>query len=65
MNTMRERRLERGMSQVQLAAAIGTTQGAVARFEKGTRQPKPSTAKKIADVLGFSWTEFYEDKEEK
>jgi len=62
---LKEKRLEKGMTQTELAEAIGTTQAAVTRFETGARQPKPSTAKKIAAVLGFSWTEFYEEEEEK
>lgn len=33
-------------------------------IENGERTPSVDTAKKIAEVLGFSWTKFYEDESE-
>ena len=58
---LREKRRERGMTQTELAKAVGSGQSSIARFEKGQLTPKPHTAQKIAAVLGFSWTEFYEE----
>ena len=60
---LRERRIEKGMSQEQLAKAVGKRQSSITRFERGLTSPKPATAKKIAAVLDFDWTEFYEDQE--
>ena len=64
MEKMRERRLEKGMSQVQLASRVGVWQSSITRFETGKARPKPATAKKIAAVLDFNWTEFYEEGED-
>ena len=63
MTNLRERRLEKGMSQEQLAKAVGKRQSSITRFERGLTMPKPATAKKIAAVLEFDWTEFYDDPE--
>ena len=47
-----------------VAAAAGITQVAYHWIETGERTPRPETAMKIAAVLGFPWTRFYEDEEE-
>jgi ribosome-binding protein aMBF1 (putative translation factor) len=46
-----ENRLERGMSQQELAVLCGTTQSAIARLERGGRPPKIDTLMRIADAL--------------
>lgn len=44
-------RLDRGMSQQELAVLCGTTQSAIARLERGSRPPKLDTLMRIADAL--------------
>ena len=46
-----ERRLEKGLSQRELAELVGTTQSAIARLERGGRPPKLDTLMRIADAL--------------
>jgi transcriptional regulator with XRE-family HTH domain len=46
-----ERRIERGLSQRELAELVGTTQSAIARLERGGRPPKLDTLMRIADAL--------------
>jgi len=46
-----ERRVERGLSQRELAALVGTTQSAIARLESGGRPPRIDTLLRIADAL--------------
>ena len=58
---LREKRKEKNMTQVDLAKAVGTNQSSITRFETGLATPKPATAKRIAAVLDFDWTEFYEE----
>lgn len=41
-----------GMTQQQLADALGIAQQSVARWETGEREPRVSTLKRIAAVLG-------------
>ena len=45
------RRRERGLSQADLAALVGTTQSAIARLESGGRPPRIDTLLRIADAL--------------
>jgi DNA-binding XRE family transcriptional regulator len=46
-----ERRLALGMSQQELAQAVGTTQSAIARLETGGRPPRIDTLLRIAEAL--------------
>ena len=49
-----------GYSQTEVAKAVGITQASYCMYETGLTSPKPDNAKKIARVLGFPWTKFYE-----
>jgi DNA-binding Xre family transcriptional regulator len=46
-----ERRVERKLSQRELAELVGTTQSAIARLERGGRPPRNDTLLKIAEAL--------------
>ncbi|MGI9110919.1 MAG: helix-turn-helix domain-containing protein [Gaiellaceae bacterium] len=46
-----QRRVERGLSQRELAQRVGTTQSAIARLESGGRPPRIDTLLRIADAL--------------
>ena len=48
-------RIDKGMTQGQLAEALGCTQANVAGWETGNRKPKMQSLMKIADVLGVDW----------
>ena len=48
---LREWRKYRGMTQVELAAASGLTQAAIAQIETSKRNPTVETARKFADAL--------------
>ncbi len=56
-----EKRKIKKLSQEDLANKCEVSQVTIARIEAGERRPSPKLAKKIADVLNFSWTKFYED----
>ncbi|HEX7323053.1 MAG TPA: helix-turn-helix transcriptional regulator [Mycobacterium sp.] len=49
---LRDARLHKGLSQSEVAARIGTTQSAVARFESGTADPRLSTVQRYAQAVG-------------
>ena len=53
-------RTKKGLSQNQVANQIEVSQQMYNYIENGKRNPSPKLAKKIADVLNFSWTKFYE-----
>ena len=44
-------RARRGVSQVELAQLVGTTQSAIARIERGKRPPRIDTLLRIANAL--------------
>lgn len=52
-------RIEKGVTQAELAARIGVTAQAVSSFEKGTKEPKMEMVKRIAEALGISVAELY------
>lgn len=52
MNKIAEARKSKGWTQQALAEAVGLTQGAVAHWESGRRQPPVATLRKIAEALG-------------
>ena len=54
-----EIRKEKNMTQQELADLIKVKRQTISAIENGVN-PKIETAKKIAKVLGFEWTKFYE-----
>ena len=46
-----------------MAKQIGATQQMYNYIESGKRRPSPELAQKIAKVLKFDWTKFYEEQE--
>ena len=57
-------RKNKGMTQAQLAEAVGVVPSYICVIETGKRKVPVWTAKKIAAVLGFDWQRFYEDDNE-
>lgn len=49
---IRTARIAAGMTQQQLADALGIAQQSVTRWETGEREPRISTLRRIAAVLG-------------
>lgn len=45
-------RLERGLTQAELAALVGTRQPSIARLEKGETLPSLAFLKRVAEALG-------------
>ena len=56
--------LRNGYTQTQIAKAVGISQQMYSFIELGERRPSVEVAKKIAAVMGFHWTRFYEDEDE-
>ena len=46
-------RMKKGMTQVQIAKKMGTTQSAIARVEAGNTNPTIAFMQKLADALGL------------
>jgi DNA-binding XRE family transcriptional regulator len=45
-------RIERGLTQAQLAELVGTKQPSIARFERGDAEPTLTFLRKLAEALG-------------
>ncbi len=55
---------DKKMTQTQLAQQVGISRQMISAIEKGERRPSVEVAQKIANVLGFDWTEFFNEKVE-
>ncbi|PTQ56097.1 MAG: hypothetical protein BSOLF_0839 [Candidatus Carbobacillus altaicus] len=53
-------RKQKGMTQDEVAKKIQINRSFYTQIENGVRNPSVDTAKKIADVLSFNWTLFFE-----
>jgi len=52
------------MTQEQLAKKVGISRTMITEIENGNANPSVDVAKKIAAVLEFPWTKFYDDDEQ-
>lgn len=50
------------LSQAEISKQVNVTQPTYSNIEIGKRNPSVEAAKRIADVLGFPWTRFFEDE---
>lgn len=48
---LRKARIDKGISQEELARAIGMTQASISQFEKGLRMPTPANVHRLARIL--------------
>ena len=62
-NWLKKIRKDAGFTQIKLADKVGITRQMISAIEKGAG-PHPNTAKKIAAVLGFEWTRFFEEEKD-
>lgn len=64
MLDLRAMRDAKNISQISVAKKCGITNAFLSQIERGRRQPSVTTAKNIAAVLDFDWTQFFEDESE-
>lgn len=60
---LREKRMSRNLTQEKVAKQAGISRTMVTEVENGNAAPSVTVAKKIAAVLGFDWTLFFDDDE--
>lgn len=60
--TLAALRVNAGYTQTKIAELLGVTQGAVARWEKGSSYPRVGKAKKLAELYGVTLDEIYSAK---
>ena len=57
-------RVNRKLTQADIAGMASVDVTTISKIELGERQPSVEVAKRIATVLGFEWTLFYQDGDE-
>lgn len=62
MNFVKVKRIEKGLTQEQLAKLVDIDRTMIGKIESGAATPSVNLAKKIADILGFEWTRFFDEK---
>lgn len=63
MPALRRLRLVAGYSQQELADAAGVHKATITQLESGRRRPRPSTMRRIAEVLGVGIADIDEFRE--
>lgn len=61
MKWLRDLRIKAGKTQDEIAGEACISRGSYANIENGERRPSVDAAKRIAAVLGFEWTKFFEE----
>lgn len=61
---LKDIRAQQNMTQQEVAKAANVDVTMISKIELGERRPSVDVAKKIAAVLGFKWTRFFEDEGE-
>lgn len=62
---LRQIRKMKGLSEKSAGDTVGVAQSIFHRYETGELTPSVATAKKIGAALGFDWTLFFTDDDEK
>ena len=62
-NWLRNKRLEKKLTQSEIAEMAGVDVTMISKIELGERRPSVEVAKKIAAVLSFDWTIFFEEEQ--
>lgn len=57
--TLRDKRIEKGLSIKKLAEAVGVSDAFIRYLEYGQKNPSLQTARKIAQILGCSIDELF------
>ncbi len=61
---LKDIRAKNKLTQQEVANAANVDVTMISKIELGERRPSVEVAKKIAAVLGFKWTRFFEDEDD-
>lgn len=61
---LKDIRVKKELTQQEVANAANVDVTMICKIEQGERRPSVEVAKKIASVLEFPWTRFYEDEDD-
>lgn len=61
---MVQKRLEKDLTQIELAKKVNVSNRTISEIERGNRHPSGKLAKRLADILEVNMDKFYEDEDE-
>ena len=64
MIDLRKVRQDNGLTQTSLAEAAGVVRQTISNIECGINAPSVGLAKKLAEILGLNWTDFFSEGED-
>ena len=64
MIDLRTLRQDNGLTQTALAEAAGVVRQTISNIECGINAPSVRLAKKLAEILGLNWTDFFTEEGE-
>ena len=64
MIDLRKVRQDNGLTQTALAEAAGVVRQTISNIECGINAPSVGLAKKLAEILGLNWTDFFAEEGE-
>ena len=64
MIDLRKVRQDNGLTQTALAEAAGVVRQTISNIECGINAPSVGLAKKLAEILGLNWTDFFSGDED-
>ena len=59
MIDLKKVRQDNGLTQTALAEAVGVVRQTISNIECGINAPSVDLAKKLAEILGLNWTDFF------
>jgi len=59
---LKELRIQRGLTQNEVAELSNIERAYYTMIEQGNRNPSVAVAKSIADAIGFNWTIFFDNQ---
>lgn len=64
MAKLKDLRIEKGLTQEEIASQCGVLRQTISNIERGEMNPSVNLAKKLGEVLNVNWFELYDDEKE-
>lgn len=61
MLDLKELRMNKGLTQDELASACNVQRTTISMIETGDNKPSVELAKKLGDIFEITWSDFFED----
>lgn len=64
MSWLRDKRIEKGLTQLEVADDVGINRATLSKIENWVSRPSVRLAQKLGNALSFDWTRFYDETNE-